>query len=183
MTTSSAPRSIHAPTALVGSLLAAAAGDRSTTDAIEVLRQAGFDSGEAVLAMLHDRLRERFDGESLRSLPAAEFWDGFSGFCDDMGWGSLRHRSAHRGVGEFDGDDWFESDSATSRLGCQFTTGLLASLLQHLAGEDVAVLEASCRGRGDAQCRFVFGAPATLAAVHQGLSAGLDLDAALRNLE
>jgi len=179
MTTLSAPRSIRAPAALVGSLLAAAAGDRSTTAAIEVLRQAGFDSGEAVLAML----RDRFGGESLASLPAADFWDGFSGFCEEMGWGTLRHSGAHRGVGEFDGDDWFESDSETSRLGCQFTTGLLASLLQHLAGEDVAVLEASCRSRGDAQCRFVFGAPATLAVVHGGLSAGSNLDAALRHLE
>jgi hypothetical protein len=182
MTTSSAQRSLRAPAALVGSLLAAVAGDRSAPAAVEMLRQAGFDSGEAVLALLRERFRDEFGRDGLRSLPAADFWDGFAGFCDESGWGQLRHRLVHPGVGELDGENWFESEAETSRLGCQFTTGLLASLLQHLAGEDVAVLESSCRGRGDTRCRFVFGAPETLDVVHRGLASGTGLDEALQDL-
>jgi hypothetical protein len=53
---------------------------------------------------------------------------------------------------------------------------VLAELLRRATGTEdgaeIAVLEAECRGRGDARCRFLFGSPAALEAVYAALREG-----------
>lgn len=72
--------------------------------------------------------------------------------------------------------EWAEADpdSDTTLPSCHVTAGMLAGLLGRLAGEHVAVMEIECRSRGDAECRFLAGAPDTLQAVYDGATAGRD---------
>src|SRR5690606_24001752 len=111
---------------------------------------------------------------ALAALDQATFWRRFSELFANRGWGHLGMVPVHPGVGALDSTDWVEvdSDGTAARPTCFFTTGLLANLLGRVAGEDVAVLEVECRSRGDARCRFLFGGPASLDAVFEGVCAG-----------
>jgi predicted hydrocarbon binding protein len=116
----------------------------------------------------HDRLAE---------LDQSVFWRRFSELFASRGWGHLAMSPVHPGVGVLDATDWVEADpdSGATRPSCFFTTGLLASVLGRIAGEEIAVLEAECRSRGDARCRFLFGSTAALDEVYRQLGEGQPL--------
>ena len=101
------------------------------------------------------------------------------------GWGTLRHEQAHDAVGLLHSRDWAEPppDGPTgSDASCGFTTGFLSGLLSALAGGPVAVLEVSCRGRGDDACTFAFGSETAIHELYGHLLDGADMAAALAAL-
>ena len=100
------------------------------------------------------------------------------------GWGRLEFTALHPALGSLEASDWVEADASDGSLrpSCHFTTGVLANLLGHAAGENVGVLEVECRSRGDLACRFIFGGHDALEAVYQALARGQELDQALAQL-
>jgi predicted hydrocarbon binding protein len=110
-----------------------------------------------------------------------DFWSELSRYFGEAGWGSLEHQQLHQGIGAVMASDWAESDPSEARgaPGCHLSTGLLAELLTRAAGQPVAVMEVACRSQGDDQCRFLFGSPTTLLAVHRKLAEAGNLDEAL----
>jgi hypothetical protein len=175
-------RQVQLPAALFHSLLSAVVADRSLPDAVDLLRQAGYDAGAELHAQLLEWIERSEAVGSLESLPVPRFWSGFTAFWESLGWGGLQHREAHEAVTELTSPDWAEADAVPNRLGCQVTTGLIADLLSRVAGQDVAVIEVECRGRGDARCRFLIGAPATLSALHGQLLEGRSPEVVLAHL-
>lgn len=114
--------------------------------------------------------------QQLLHLPEQSFWKRFAETLSSRGWGHLSHEPVHPGVGALHAADWVEADpdSHAARPGCFFTTGLLANLLGRITDSDIAVLEVTCRSRGDEQCRFLFGHPETMAAFFDQVAAGQD---------
>jgi len=166
MTTDTQTRQVQVPAALLASLLAAIVSDREPAHAVERLRQAGFDAGESLFSLFEEHASDR-----PATLAEDRFWREFAGFWEGLGWGALEHRQAHPGVAELISADWIEAGASAEGFGCQVTTGLFADLLTRIAGEDVAVSEVECRGRGDERCRFLIGSPAALQALYEaGLS-------------
>lgn len=150
--------------------------DTAPNVAIRALREAGRRlAGDAEVA-LADSV-----AAPLSDLSVSDFWNELGQYFQTAGWGHLQHEAVGDGIGAAVTRDWAESDPAEAREapGCHLSTGLLAEILSRVAGEPVAVLEASCRSRGDDACRFLFGAPSTLISVHRHLSEGQTLEEAL----
>lgn len=141
--------------------------------AARALQEAGHAAGDA----LHERLRRTADQE-LDGVPSATFWDRLNGLFRELGWGSVEHQELHPGVGALVARDWFEAAGA-ARPNAWFTTGVLANILGHVAGQEVAVLQVECPDRTPGCCRFLFGAGAVLQEVYEGLSQGEDVDATI----
>lgn len=165
-------RRLQLPAPLLLSLLSAVAAGRSPDDAATLLRRAGYDAGQDLFGSLQAHVARGGSDGSLSDLPAPEFWDVFAAFWESLGWGTLEHQQTHDGVAELVSQNWVEADATADGLGCQVTTGLLAEILRHVAGDEVAILEPECRGRGDARCRFLIGAPATLDSLYGMLRDG-----------
>ena len=168
--------------------LSAALSERlGADDAAYALRAAGNAAGTALHAAFAASAVGIADGdprEQLGEVDGAAFWHRFSDFLAARGWGRLRFRQLHDGVGALESSDWVEAgtDRNLGRPCCHLTTGMLANLLGGVAGDEVAVLEAECRSAGHDQCVFLFGAPATLEALYGDLAEGSDLDHALHEL-
>ena len=185
----SRPSELALPVAALAAIrkeLAAAVGGDT---AARALRSAGNAAGDAFFRSLAHGFGntagtddpERAAREQLSAVDQAAFWRRFGELFAQRGWGHLSLSPVHPGVAALDAADWVEADpeAAASRPGCFFTTGLLASVLGHVAGDDVAVLEVECRSHGDARCRFVFGAPATLDSLFRALQDGRGLEDSL----
>jgi predicted hydrocarbon binding protein len=182
MATATPTRRLSLPAALLRSLLAAIVAERTPAESASLLRQAGYDAGEELYAMLQDELAAAGSGEaSLPALPTSSFWKHFTGFWRPLGWGSLQHRQLHDAVAELASENWAEAEAA-GQLGCQLTTGLFADLLSRVAATDVAVLEVECRARGEEHCRFLIGNARALTTLHAALLDGRPLDDALQQL-
>ncbi|MEX2465905.1 MAG: 4-vinyl reductase [Gemmatimonadota bacterium] len=117
-------------------------------------------------------------------LTTSEFWGSVQRFFGRKGWGTLRHEAAHPGVGLLTSDDWVEAsaEETDSEGSCSFSTGFLAGLLSELAKRPVAVLEVTCRTRGDDACRFAFGSEAVVHELYGRLLDGSDLARALTEI-
>ena len=151
-----------------------------TRPAVRALHQAGYASGvDAVGA-----LRSSAPAESLPDLNATDFWERVGRFFRKRGWGALSHEPRHPGVGLLHSPNWVEADAdePDPERSCSFTTGFLAGLLSELAGGPVAVLEVSCRGRGDEACTFAFGSEAVVHELYGHMVDGADLEGALEVL-
>lgn len=135
-----------------------------------VIRQAGHAAGDA----LFRALAQPRGGTDLARLEASEFWLRLTQLFAARGWGTLQPGTPDPGVGALESSDWGEADptAPARRPSCFFTTGLLANLLGQVADADVAVLEVECRSRGDERCRFLFGSPEALDAVHSRVATG-----------
>jgi predicted hydrocarbon binding protein len=181
MTSATLNPRVQFPSSLFLNLLSAVVADRSPEAATSLLRQAGFEAGEQIAELLRERTEEELPDGSLASLPAPRFWEAFADFWDSMGWGTLEYEQVHPGVAALTSTDWAEADAAAG-TGCQLTTGIFADILRRVAGEDVAVLEAECRGRGDSRCRFLFGSPATLSTLYDSLRSGQGVEHSLSRL-
>lgn len=146
--------------------------------AANALQYAGHAAGDAFQALLAVEAGD--PGE----MPETAFWRRLSELLANRGWGQLMHRDAHPGVGSLQSGNWAEADPDLSSDGpsCFFTTGLLASLLESVAGRQVGVFEVECRSAGDAQCRFLFGGPQALEGVYDALSRGDDVESAIASL-
>lgn len=148
--------------------------------AARALRSAGFAAGNA----LHAALAAGIDGQPMDAVNVDTFWKRLSLVFSNRGWGNLAHAQVHTGVGALDAANWVEAvpESGAQRPSCHFTTGLLANLLGNAAGTDVSVLEVECRSRGDARCRFIYGAPDTLGAVYQQVREGANAEQSIAAL-
>lgn len=65
---------------------------------------------------------------------------------------------------------------------CSFSTGFLSGMLTSLAGGPIAVLEVSCRARGDGHCSFAFGNASAIHDLYGKLVEGAELSGALASL-
>lgn len=152
---------------------------RDETDAltaIHALHAAGFACGDD----LYDQFVSETGGAQLDE---GRFWTSLSGFFSNRGWGTLEHRAVHPGVGILASPDWAESHGAEeSQPSCAFTAGMLSSFLTRAAGGGIAVLETSCRARGDAECAFAFGSEEAIHRLYGHLLEGAELDHALAEL-
>ncbi len=172
-------RSLSLPAGFLPSLHHALAHGRTPAEAAALLRQVGYESGEAFYQAFAEE-----NGAVAESLPAERFWERLSAFFAERGWGELRWEPLHPGIAVLDSPDWVEAEGGEGEQhpGCHLTMGLLSDLLTRIANDDVAVLETECRGRGDARCRFLFGSPAVLGLLYEEILQGTTYDEALRRL-
>lgn len=178
MTTATDTRFVQVPAGLISSLRRALANDRQPLEAVNLLRQVGYEVGEDVHQALSAHIA--FAGGDARELDADAFWQGVSGYFQSIGWGSVEHRQLHPGVGALDLVDWIEAGSDGGPQGCHLSTGFFTDLLGRVAGDGVVVMEVPAEpGRS----RLLFGSGETLAAVYQSLASGASLDEALGRLQ
>jgi predicted hydrocarbon binding protein len=145
--------------------------------AAEALRAAGHAAGDAFFRILAGG-----NGNDVRGLATRQFWARLSQLFSARGWGHLTYSEAHPGVGSLHTADWAEAAGGGAGATCLVTTGMLANLLGQVAESEVAVLEVECRGRGDQQCRFLFGGSDAVYAVYDRLNAGDEPDSALAQI-
>ena len=147
--------------------------------AVHALHAAGFSSGEAIWEGL-----KRGPGRDTADLDEGGFFGRLSGALGRRGWGSLVHRTPHPGIGLLDSADWAEAQAGARERqpSCTFSAGMLSAILSGAAGGPVAVLEVTCRTRGDDRCTFAFGSAATIHDLYGLLLDGQDLDSALASL-
>lgn len=174
------------PPSALAAIHRAAMQDRAPAEAAALVRQMGYETGEGFLkAFSHWLEHHRQDpGADPASLAADDFWHHLSTFFGSLGWGRLSFEQLHAGVGALTSTEWAEADATASarQPTCHFTTGMLADLLSRLIGSDLAVLEVSCRSRGDASCRFLLGSADALQTVFEGLREGQEVESAVRSL-
>ncbi|MDT8369684.1 MAG: V4R domain-containing protein [Longimicrobiales bacterium] len=173
-----APREVALPALGFTALREALFDETGPVTAVHALHAAGFRSGPEVA---HHFVHE--DGAAMTAIPDDAFWQGLSEHFASRGWGALTFDAIHPGVGRLCSDDWAEAEGGDERHpSCAFTTGLLSSLLTEAAGGGIAVLEITCRARGDDTCQWVFGSEMTIQVLYSSLIEGRALDDALRDL-
>jgi hypothetical protein len=171
-------RFVQVPAGLISSLRRALANDRQPMEAVNLLRQVGYEVGEAVSLSLTGHLGA--SGGDPGELDADAFWGGVSDYFEGLGWGRVEHRRLHPGVGALDLVDWIEAGSDGGPAGCHVSTGFFTDLLGRVAGAGVVVMEVPAEpGRS----RLLFGSGETLGDVYQSLSTGATLEDALGRLE
>ena len=174
------------PPSTLAAVHRAAQQDRTPAEAASLVRQVGFETGEGFLDAFSDWLEHhRQDpGITPAALSTEDFWHHLSAFFASLGWGRLNFEQLHPGVAALSSLQWAEADpSASARQPmCHFTTGMLADLLSRVIGSDLAVLEVSCRSRGDGSCRFLVGSSDALQVVFEGLRQGQPLETAVGGL-
>lgn len=156
------------------SLRSAVTEGRDPAEAAGLLRRAGFEAGTAFHGALEEWLASELHAGSADAMAPEEFWETLSAFFSHLGWGALSHERVHTGVAALDATDWLEARAGDGAAApsCHLTTGLLAELLNRVAGAEVAVLEVECRARGDERCRFLFGGQDALTALYQEMVEG-----------
>jgi predicted hydrocarbon binding protein len=182
MITLDRPRSVLSTPALLRALRELIESERKPIAAVEALRQAGFRAGESFHSAFEGAEGETGENASPAAMPAELFWERFSRFWSAQGWGELHHRELHPGVSALESRDWVEAEISSGVSGCHLTTGIFAELLRRIAGQEIAVLEGSCRGRGDQTCSFLIGNAETLEAVYAAMRQGSTVEAAIDGL-
>ncbi|HSU12986.1 hypothetical protein [Longimicrobium sp.] len=168
---------VQIPAGMISSMRRALASDREPLEAVNLLRQVGYEAGEAVHAALAGHLS---GGGDAGELDAGRFWQGVSDYFERIGWGRVEHRRLHPGVGALDLVNWLEAGSDGGPAGCHLSTGFFTDLLGRVAGAGVVVMEVPAEpGRS----RLLFGSGDTLGAVYQSLASGASLDEALGRLQ
>jgi predicted hydrocarbon binding protein len=148
--------------------------------AITILQEAGYSSGEEVFQAFSDWLRAQQGVTSPEELDAAMLNDALSDFFRSRGWGTLSLSPLSGGALAVDSSDWAEADPGSADVPmCFFSAGLLSDFLGRLAGEAVAVMEVECRSRNDGRCRFLSASPETLQRVYDEMTTGRSYEEAL----
>jgi hypothetical protein len=174
-----APREIAIPAFVFDSLREELEKEAGTLQTVRALHSAGYRAGLAAAASVD----QEAGGDSFSQSPD-RFWSGLSGFFAKRGWGALRHSTPHQAIGVLTSPDWAEasSDDPQPDGSCSFSTGFLSGLLSQLAGGPVAVLEVSCRTRGDGTCEFAFGSETAIHDLYGTMLDGGDFQSALEAL-
>ena len=109
------------------------------------------------------------------------FWMDLGEFLSAHGWGNFSHERIHPGLGVVRTEQWGESDPAdeASEPSCAFTSGMLSRVFTRIAASPIAVLEVSCRSRGDHDCSFAFGSEQAVGRLRGLLLENGSLNAAL----
>lgn len=169
-------REVAVPVSIFDALRRELSKEAGALPTIHALHAAGFASGSAAAEM--------FQAEAGGDLGEEEFWARFAAFFQRRGWGSLTHTKGHPAVGFLESLDWVEAENAPTSddASCSFSSGFLSGLLSAVAGGAIAVLEVSCRARGEGSCRFAFGSESTVHELYGKLLEDVDLDRALSDL-
>lgn len=175
---------VRFPTGTLLALHRALAQNRSPRESAMLIRELGFESGEAFYQSFAEWLNERDAGKRPEALPADLFWRQLAEFFSFLGWGSLHVETLHDGIASLTTETWVEADTTAHARQpmCHFTTGILADLLGRIAGTDLAVMEVECRSTDDQHCRFLLGSPDALELLYERLRAGASLSDALNSL-
>ncbi len=161
--TATEARFVQVPAGLLPSLVRALAQGRTGIDAVTLLRQVGYETGEAVHEGILEHVSRAHPGQDPTEMEPERFWEAASGFFEGMGWGSVRLAEPHPAVGALELDGWFEQGTDEGvPPGCHLTTGLFADLLRRLAGGDVAVMEVETGPRP----RLLIGSQETLGRIY-----------------
>lgn len=176
---SGGPREIAVPVSVFGVIRRELEEAAGTLQTVRALHRAGYEAGMVAAASVH----QEAGGDSL-ALSSSGFWTHLSDHFSQRGWGTLSHESVHPGVGMIGTRDWAEADTdrVSADASCSFSAGYLSGLLSQLAGGPIAVLEVSCRGRGDDACDFAFGSETAIHDLYGRLLDGADLETALSTL-
>lgn len=171
---------VQIPAAMLPALRRAVARDRAPADAVHLLRQVGYEAGQAVYDGVMSRAAEGGIATP-DALAPDQFWSGASAYFESLGWGSLRQEQVHPALGALDLTDWIEASSDGGEVppGCHLTTGIVADLLGRVAGAEVSVMEVPT---ASASCRLLFGGQEALGRVYQALVEGLTSDEAVARL-
>ena len=175
-----ATRFVQVPSTLLGTVRRFVVGDREPLEAVNVLRQIGYELGEEVYGSLQERLTRDFAGAQWSALDPAEFWRAAAGFFADRGWGTLEFRDLHPAVGVLELEDWVESGAGGGPRGAHLSTGLFSALLERLAGDGVGVMEIPS-GAAD-RTRLLFGRGDVLGQVYEHVRGGASVEEALGRL-
>jgi hypothetical protein len=172
-------RDVAIPAVGLASLRTALLQEVGPLQAIHALHAAGFGTGEA----LWESLR-RGPGRELSGLEESSFWPRLAAALGRRGGGTLTHQSPHPGVGLLASTDWAEAlgTGGERQPSCTFSSGMLSAILSGVAGGPVAVLEVTCRTKGDERCTFAFGSAETVHDLYGLLLDGEELDSALSAL-
>ncbi|MFZ5624850.1 MAG: V4R domain-containing protein [Gemmatimonadota bacterium] len=139
-----------------------------------VLQQAGFAGGAELAFAFEDWTSTRY-GAAPPDLDVAYLGEALSGFLTETGWGAVTMEPLGPGVLALDSTNWAESeriDPPAPWPSCHFSAGLLSELVSRASGAQVAVLQVECVSSGQERCRFLLGAPETLAAIYDRVVAG-----------
>lgn len=169
-------REVALPAAALAGLRRALREEAGPLATVHALHAAGYDAG--------GQLYDAFAGDgSPTGRDERAFWRTLSDFLARRGWGRLEHSAPHPGIGVLASEDWAEATLTDERQpACAFGSGMLSSLLTRAADGPIAVLEVSCRSRGEDRCRFAFGSEAAVHELYGLLLDGRDLDTALADL-
>ncbi|MBA2627160.1 MAG: hypothetical protein H0U85_04055 [Gemmatimonadales bacterium] len=145
------------------------------------MQEAGFAGGEELFAAYAAWLAETYDVVRPAELDAQHLSEVLSRFFSECGWGALTVSALGASVLALDSVEWAEAaDQAGAEYpSCHLSCGLLADFLGRMSDGAVAVMEVQCRSRNDARCRFLAGAPETLALVYERMAQGIPYEQAL----
>lgn len=174
-------REIAVPVSVFAALRRELAKESGQLPTIHALHAAGYAAGEEAASVFPVNAEE-----NVGEIPEKAFWTRLTNFFSRRGWGTLSRSGSTDAVGMLVSDDWVESeapaDAGDEGASCTFTTGFLAGFLSRLAGGPVAVLEVTCRSRGDGRCMFAFGSEAAVHQLYGHLLEGVELEQALSSL-
>lgn len=172
------PREVSIPAAAFDHLRIALAEAAGESAGVSALHAAGFASGEVLYQLFEDAGAGTPD-----SLGTTAFWRRLGRFFQERGWGDLDPESPHPGISLLVSEDWAEADTpGGEHTTCAFTSGALSYLLTRTAGAPVAVLETSCRARGDDRCEFAIGSERSIHGLYTRLVEGHSFSEALARL-
>jgi predicted hydrocarbon binding protein len=155
------PRSLHALRDRVGA---------------QALQEAGYAAGEATYRAFAAWLPQASGVEHPSELAAPRLAEMLSQFFTALGWGAVLVAPIGDAAVAVDAAQWAEAapDARLQYPSCFFTSGLLADFMGRLAEASLAVMEVECRSKGDAQCRWLVGAPETLSSLYEHMTQGAD---------
>jgi len=175
--TSQGERDVAVPGSIFVSLRRELEKEVGALPAVHALHSAGYAAGSAAAPGFSE-------GDGVDSMPEVEFWARVTTFFARRGWGTVSHRTSGEAVGLLTTPDWVEATELSPDEGasCSFSTGFLSGLLSEFAGGPIAVLEVSCRSRGDESCTFAFGSEGAVHVLYGRLLEGQELERALDGL-
>ncbi len=145
------------------------------------LQEAGFAGGAELFDAYTGWLAAAYQVTRPAELDAQYLSDVLSRFFAEYGWGSLTVHPVGDAVLALDSIEWAEAsdEGGAEYPSCHLSCGLLADFLGRMSDGLVAVMEVECRSRGDARCRFLAGAPETLATLYDRMAQGMAYGEAL----
>jgi predicted hydrocarbon binding protein len=138
------------------------------------MQEAGFAGGEALSSAFTTWLAAGHSVNRPAALDIRHLGELLSQFFQDVGFGAISMTPLSPAVMAIDSGDWWESDPAAAAAfpACHLSSGLIADFLSRVAETPLGLLEVECRSRGDAQCRFLIGAPDTLQTIYGRMTEG-----------
>ncbi len=150
-------------------------------EAATCLQEAGYAAGEQIYGTFLRWLPGHTGLSDPGDLDASALEDVLSAFFQALGWGGLVVTQVGRAGLAITSTDWAEAEpsAGASLPSCYIASGMFADFISRLAGVPVAVMEVECRTRAEPHCRFLLGAPETMATVYEAMMSGQDYETVL----